>query len=28
VIVNFVLTNTGTALAVYVAGAKLLHGIG
>jgi pheromone shutdown-related protein TraB len=28
VIVNFVLTNTGTALAVYIAGAKLLHGIG
>jgi pheromone shutdown-related protein TraB len=28
VIVNFVLTNTGTAIAVYVAGAKLLHGIG
>ena len=28
VIVNFVLTNTGTALAVYIAGAKLVHGIG
>jgi pheromone shutdown-related protein TraB len=28
VIVNFVLTNTGTALAVWVAGAKLVHGIG
>jgi pheromone shutdown-related protein TraB len=28
VIVNFVLTNTGTALAVWVAGAKLIHGVG
>jgi len=28
VIVNFVLTNSGTALAVWVAGAKLVHGIG
>jgi pheromone shutdown-related protein TraB len=28
VIVNFVLTNTGTALAVWIAGAKLLHGVG
>jgi pheromone shutdown-related protein TraB len=28
VIVNFVLTNTGTALAVYIAGAKLVHGLG
>jgi pheromone shutdown protein TraB len=28
VIVNFVLTNTGTALAVWVGGAKLVHGIG
>jgi pheromone shutdown-related protein TraB len=28
VIVNFVLTNTGTALAVWIAGAKLIHGVG
>jgi pheromone shutdown-related protein TraB len=28
VIVNFVLANTGTALAVWVAGAKLVHGLG
>jgi pheromone shutdown-related protein TraB len=28
VIVNFVLTNSGTALAVYIAGAKLVHGLG
>ncbi|MEO8161533.1 MAG: TraB/GumN family protein [Arenimonas sp.] len=28
VIVNFTLTNTGTALAVWIAGAKLIHGIG
>lgn len=28
VIVNFVLANTGTALAVWIAGAKLVHGLG
>jgi len=28
VIVNFVLTNTGTAIAVWIAGAKLIHGVG
>jgi pheromone shutdown-related protein TraB len=28
VIVNFVLTNTGTALAVWIAGLKLIHGVG
>ena len=28
VIVNFVLTNTGTALATWIAGAKLIHGVG
>jgi pheromone shutdown protein TraB len=28
VIVNFVLTNSGTALAAWIAGAKLIHGVG
>ena len=28
VIVNFVLTNTGTALAAWIAGLKLIHGVG